>query len=360
MLHTLIFLHLPKAAGTSFKFALQELLPPGSLLYEVGGAPNHEVVRALMAMDANERARFKAIMAHVPYGLHVLFPEAKYVTMLREPVARILSTYYFAKSRTEFEYSKKIAAGMTVEEFAADTFNDNAQVRRLMKYPDISREDVFLDPPAGQLTSAHLDDAKDTLERCAVVGVAERYGEFLDCVAAEFALPPIPLRDDNVTAIPWHREEISGQTIDRLREINRFDIELYAHAEKLAARQNDKTPIKTAAAVRQLRPLYSQPSGREALPTERERRDAETARLEAALIKKASEYDQLLEKLRHMQEQSASSQVRLTEDIAELRLQLEAIYSSSSWRMTEPLRRLSKFAQRALKRVGDKGERSRS
>ena len=345
MLHTLIFLHLPKAAGTSFKFALKELLPPGALLYEVGGAPNHEVVRALMAMDANERARFKAVMAHVPYGLHVLFPEAKYVTMLREPVARILSTYYFAKSRTEFEFSKKIAAGMTVEEFAAETFNDNAQVRRLMKYPDISREDVFLDPPAGQLNSAHLDDAKDTLERCAVVGVAEHYGEFLDCVAAEFGLPPIAHREDNVTAIPWHREEISEQTIDRLREINRFDIELYAHAEKLVARQSAKANVKTGAA-RHLRPLYSQPYGREALVSEKER-------LEAALIKKASEHEQLLEKFQHMQEESASSQARLTGDIAELRLQLKAIYSSSSWRMTEPLRMLSKFVHRALKRASD-------
>lgn len=108
MLHTLIFLHLPKAAGTSFKFALQELLPPGALLYEVGGAPNHEVVRALMAMGANERARFKAGMAHVPYGLHVPFPEAKYVTMLREPVARILSTYYFAKAGPNSNSAKRL------------------------------------------------------------------------------------------------------------------------------------------------------------------------------------------------------------------------------------------------------------
>ena len=46
--------------------------------------------------------------------------------------------------------------------------------------------------------------------------------------------------------------------------------------------------------------------------------------------------------------------------IPELRLQLEAIYSSNSWRMTEPLRWLSKFAQRALKRVSDKDESSRS
>jgi sulfotransferase famil protein len=359
MLHTLIFLHLPKTAGTSFKFALQELLPPGALLYEVGGAPNHEVVRALMAMDASQRAQFKAIMAHVPYGLHVLFPEAKYVTMLREPVARILSTYYFAKSRTEFELSNKIAAGMTVEEFAADVFNDNAQVRRLLKYPDISRDDVFLDPPAGQLKSAHLDDAKDTLERCAVVGVAERYNEFLDCVAAEFGLPFIPRREDNVTAIPWHREDLSEQTIDRLREISRFDIELYAHAKKLAARQSAKEKVKTATAIRHMRPLYSQSSGREALETENERLGAETARLEAALIKKADEYQQALVRLRRLQEDSASSQTRLTGTIAELRLQLEAIYSSNSWRMTEPLRRLSRFAHRAVKRISDKGERSR-
>ena len=162
MLDPLIFLHLPKTAGTSFKFILHEVLPPGTVLSEVNSDPNLGVVRALMAMGPGQRRNLKAVAAHVPYVLHTLLPRANYATTLREPVARVLSTFYFAKSRTEFEFSKKIAVGMTIGEFAADIFNDNTQVRRLMKYPDVRRDDVFFHPPAGQLTRAHLDDAKDT------------------------------------------------------------------------------------------------------------------------------------------------------------------------------------------------------
>jgi hypothetical protein len=274
---TLIFLHIPKAAGTSFKFALQELLPPETLIYAVNGDPNIVVVRALMAMDPQQRAKLKAIMAHVPYGLHTLFPGARYVTLLREPVARILSTYYFLKSRTEFEFSKKIAAGMTIDEFAVDVFNDNAQVRRLMKYPDISRDDVFFHPPAGQLERAHLDDAKDTLRRCAVVGLAERYDEFLDCVSAEFGLPPIPRRDDNVTTISWHKEQLPERTIERLREINQLDLELYEYAKELAGEQAARQG--KFVATRNMRPLYERASAREALEAQNKRLETENKRL---------------------------------------------------------------------------------
>jgi hypothetical protein len=165
---TLIFLHLPKTAGTSFKSALLA----ETLVSDFPGI--HEVVRRVMAMDPKQRDKLRAVIAHQSYGLHTLFREARYVTILREPIARLLSNYYFAKSRPELEIAGKIAAGMTIEEFAADVYSDNTQVRRLMKYPDISREDLFSNLPAGQLTRANLDDAKDTLRRCAVVGLAER------------------------------------------------------------------------------------------------------------------------------------------------------------------------------------------
>jgi hypothetical protein len=415
MLHPLIFLHLPKAAGTSFKFALQELLPPGTLMYAVNGDPNREVVRALMAMDPKQRAELKAIMAHVPYGLHTLFPRAKYVTILREPIARVLSTYYFAKSRTEFDFSRKIAAGMTIEEFAADVFNENAQVRRLMKYPDISREDVFFDPPAGQLTHAHLDDAKDTLRRCAVVGLAERYDKFLDGVSAEFGLPPISCRDDNVTALPWHREEIPERTIERLLGINQLDVDLYEYAKQVA-----KQAIKPAGA-RHMRPLYERASAREALEaenrrlktelvdqgTERERAAADLARYkeesallatewsaererfrvelsrqhselsrqqaelsqqhgelsrqqaelsrqhgelsrqQAELSRQHGELLRLQAELSRQRVESAHSETQLNGTIDTLQLQLNRMYSSNSWKITEPFRKLSKLTRKA-------------
>jgi hypothetical protein len=335
MLHPLIFLHLPKAAGTSFKLALRELLPLGTLISEVNGSPDLEVVRALTTMDPQQRAKLRAVMAHVPYGLHTLLPKAKYVTVLREPISRLLSTYYFAKSRSEFEFSKKIAAGMTIEEFAADVFNENAQVRRLMKYPDISREGVFLDPPAGQLTRTHLDDARDTLRRCAVVGLAERYDEFLDCVSAEFGLPPISGRDDNVTAIPWHREEVPARTIERLREINQLDLELYEYAEKLARKQAAKRAAKSAA-TRYMRPLYAQASGREAL-------EAENKRLGAELVNQTAERERVAAELSQHKQESARQAAELVIENERLRGELARHKDDSARLVTEQVAERERF-----------------
>jgi hypothetical protein len=408
---TLIFLHLPKAAGTSFKAALLEMLPLGSVISDhPSGAPVHQVVRAVMAMAPEQRSGLRAVLAHVPYGLHTLFGEAQYVTILREPVARVLSNYYYAKSRTDFDIGKKIAAGMTIEQFAADVYSDNAQVRRLMKYTNISREDVFSDPPAGQLTRTHLEDAKDTLRRCAVVGLAERYDEFLDCVSAEFGLPALSCRDDNVTAIPWHRERLPERTIERLLEINRFDVELYEYAGKLAAEQVAKQAAKSTA-TRHMRPLYERASAREALEVENRRlvselvgkaaeqaaerehaaadmarhkeesarltseRAAERDRFEAELMRQQGELSrqqgelsqqqvelsrqeaelarQKAELLRwqaeslRQQEENARLEAKLAATIDSLQLQLDRVYSSNSWKVTEPLRKLSGLRRKA-------------
>src|SRR5439155_7039169 len=136
-----------------------------------------------------------------------------------------------------------------------------------------------LAPPAGQLTRAHLDDANDTLRCCAVVGLAERYDEFLDWVSAELALPPLSRRDDNVTAIPWHREQVSDRAVERLLNINQFDVELYEFAKKLVAEQAAKTADKSAA-TRHMRPLYEPASAREALEAQKKRLETENKRLE--------------------------------------------------------------------------------
>jgi hypothetical protein len=78
-----------------------------------------------MRNSRQQRRLLRAILAHVPYGLHNLFDAARYATILREPVARILSNYCYAKYRLDFDISP--GRHMVFEDERRGTFRPQRQ-----------------------------------------------------------------------------------------------------------------------------------------------------------------------------------------------------------------------------------------
>src|SRR5438045_9763500 len=54
----------------------------------------------LKRLPDGRRRRLRVVRGHLFYGIHEFLPQgATYITMLRDPVARLLSTYYFILRR---------------------------------------------------------------------------------------------------------------------------------------------------------------------------------------------------------------------------------------------------------------------
>ena len=96
---TYVFDHIFKTGGTSFNlsylpraFAAEELL-----LLHGSREANLEDLQSAMALSVDQRAGLKVVSGHNAGKLRGFYPEARFLTLVREPVARAISSYLHAK-----------------------------------------------------------------------------------------------------------------------------------------------------------------------------------------------------------------------------------------------------------------------
>ncbi len=189
---TLLFLHIPKVAGTTLSKCIQSqcasgerykgepdpeypgkyMLHDGVYYYWRGffKPPDLEVTPDVQRVLARDDLR--AVVGPFWFGFHpYLSGPWKYATMLRDPVERTVSLYAHL---VEHEFPQPLPYnGMSLHEFATNPpFRevDNDQTRRI----------AGEEPPLGGCTPAMLERAKQNLRRrFRVVGITERFDETL-------------------------------------------------------------------------------------------------------------------------------------------------------------------------------------
>ena len=121
----LVFLHVPKTAGTSFIELLSRNFAAGEVLRVTDiHRPVSEIAGDIDVALAEGK---RLICGHFPYAAVAhLHGEVDIVTMLRDPVARIVSLYKFWRSRepgsaggSASEFACRIARALPFEEFVA-------------------------------------------------------------------------------------------------------------------------------------------------------------------------------------------------------------------------------------------------
>ncbi|WP_262054874.1 hypothetical protein, partial [Burkholderia thailandensis] len=159
----------------------------------------------------------------------------RYVTLLREPVARLVSYYFYAlKEPMNYLHAYLLQRRIGLEQFLTSDASidlDNYQVRAVSGAAfGSSRERV---------SGAHLELAKRNLvERFAAFGLTERFDASMQHFSRRFGWAPAPQERRNEGA--YGRDVALGDACRAcVEEKNRFDIELYrfaqAHFESVAA-----------------------------------------------------------------------------------------------------------------------------
>jgi hypothetical protein len=251
-----IFLHMPKTGGKSLSATLRYKYPSRTLFLESTSEPLEKIAE----LPWEERRRARAVAGHLHYGVHRYIPqECEYITILREPVARVLSTYYFIAGNPKHWCHGHLArTGMGLEEFvrtAPDPGVDNEQTRFLSgrgagELLARGMDGRLTAKPLAKLGPDDLETAKGNLDRFRVVGLTEHFDESFILIrrALGWKLPMYTTR--NVSTLrPSQSEPPNPETIDLIRERNRLDLELYDHARGLFAAAVERAGVSFRSEV---------------------------------------------------------------------------------------------------------------
>lgn len=216
----LIFIHIPKTAGTSLRLLISRNFPREEVL---GPFPSHTTLFDDAADPDKDFAPYRLLTGHFYYPDKLFTTHtATYITMLRDPVERALSLYGFARQQPASN-AHRLATSHSINEFMrhpdAQRFIANMMTRRL-------------GTPGGWMTleQVHLDRALARLDAMPFVGIVEFFEASLHLMNYVFGWEPAThLQKANVTRDRPTLDMLTPDTLHYLREANQFDLALYAH-----------------------------------------------------------------------------------------------------------------------------------
>lgn len=215
---TVIFLHVHKAAGTTLNRIIDRQYQPRDI-YSID-RDGHDFDH-FINLDEVCRAQIRMLRGHMNFGLHELLPgPSTYFVLLREPVERVISYYYFIRCTPKHHHYELIRReNLSLKAFLeneVDHLMSNAQTKMLAGGP-------------GDLESAK----RNLAEYFTVVGLMERFDETLLLLQMAFGWQNIFYVQQNVATKRVKRRDLSLATLDTLVKANQLDIELYRYATML-------------------------------------------------------------------------------------------------------------------------------
>jgi Galactose-3-O-sulfotransferase len=221
-----VFQHLPKTAGSTLRGIIHRQYGSSRILPLYASSFGEE----LAAIPPSQMDRLRAVMGHFYFGAHTFLSKpCTYITVLRDPVDRVISCYYFAR-RSPLDPLYDSVRRMSLKEFA-ETWVDNDQTRILAgKYGAPSSETCSYDEL--------LNIAKENLAKYfAVVGITEEFDRSLILMKRILGWRnPFYMRR-NVTRGRPRKGEISQETLYAIQANNELDLELYRYGKKLFQEQ---------------------------------------------------------------------------------------------------------------------------
>ncbi len=228
------FLHIPKTAGTSLRNIVESQFSPRQINKQYG-------MKGITKMEQEEFDCCDLIRGHFTYNLVDKFREFPYViTMLREPVARTISHIKHVINDENFWLHKyipveKMSVGELLENEKMEKFIRDHQLRLIacdcdlvnIKTPKILHLPHIMD-------EVMLEKGKERLKKCDYVGIAEQFDESIKLLCKTFNWPEVKqIRRLNTSQKKKDDNRFTPEVINRIRELCKYDIELYNFAVEL-------------------------------------------------------------------------------------------------------------------------------
>jgi len=223
---SLIFLHIPKAAGTTVSRIIERQYSRVNI-FNIDGANVHSSIEEFKNLSEQQRKSIVCVKGHMHFGLHVYLAQpCAYITLLRNPVERIVSHYYYVlRTPVHYLYEQVTSKNLTLDDYVDSGISpelDNGQTRIISGVWGVE------DPPSDM-----LEIAKRNLREHFVVGLTERFDESLILMKRHLGWRCVYYRRENVKPKRLGKSGPSKNTLRLIQKSNEKDLELYAFAKQL-------------------------------------------------------------------------------------------------------------------------------
>jgi Sulfotransferase family len=231
---TYFFMHVMKTGGTTFVQHMKANFPPEAMYPSPQRGPGRRLayymIDELRGISPERRRSIRAYTGHFPFVASQLMGADTVLAILRDPVERTLSLLRHCK-----RYHERMV-DMTLEEIYEDgwvypLFIHNYQAKLFAMTSDDKLEshlDVI------DVDSRRLDIAMANLERVDVLGLHDRYPQFLEAMREEYSWTIGDVPDLRVSTEQW---KTSPHLPERIAADNAADMALYEHARQLYDRR---------------------------------------------------------------------------------------------------------------------------
>jgi GT2 family glycosyltransferase len=233
---SLFFLHMRKTAGVAVRDALINRFPASSSPYFLA-----------QPGDSRDPNVHPLVTGHVHYGfVKKLHEQPSIFTMLRDPLDRALSAYYFFRGHDQAKLDE-LKQFVPADEYAQRIeFLTKARQCSLAEFlarePELARfhlgnlqtRQLLHAQVTGDLNETHLSEALKNLEDCDVIGLLERLPESIALLEHRMGWEGVgSIRPQNVTRERLPKQQVDPAALDILTSWNRLDDELYQRAQKI-------------------------------------------------------------------------------------------------------------------------------
>ncbi|SHJ50081.1 sulfotransferase family 2 domain-containing protein [Paramaledivibacter caminithermalis] len=209
----LIFLHIPKTGGTTLTNIIRN-----QYLRNISYSADRSGLIPSGVLDyKDELEKASTLCGHFWFGVHNYFSRSSiYITMLRNPIDQVISWFYFKYKNPQYnQFDSSFEEYISSDEF--NYFTDNVQTHFI----------------CGDGT-ADLERAKQNLTKYfSVVGITELFDESVFIMKKELGWNNIDYSKENSNPSRPNRNQISKLTINKIKEKNKIDLELYNFARKI-------------------------------------------------------------------------------------------------------------------------------
>jgi len=241
-----LFDHLPKCGGSSLSRYLTTHYPRRKTFSLDGQNPTRLVLSLNKFKSLSERDRYgyDLIKGHLAHELlDYVHPECLKVTVLREPLDRIISHYYYAKrTPTHYLYPKIHQSGMGLEEYATSGLSDELRNWYTTHFSGLSLDDVERRPEESIAKALEVIP-----KRYDIVGFLDNFSSFLEMLRNQ-----AKLRDEydeykervNITQEREKLSHIEESVMNKIKEVNKIDVVLYREVRALCANNRGMVDLK--------------------------------------------------------------------------------------------------------------------